>query len=47
MDDVQMHVHAIFCSRTYMQLSSVGPMAASAFESPSVEMMATSEVTSY
>ena len=47
MDDGQTHVHAIFCSHTYMRPSSVGLMAASEVELPSVEMTATSAVTSY
>ena len=44
-DDGQTHVHATFCRRTYMRLSSVGLMSASVVEPPYVGMMATSEVT--
>ena len=43
-DDGQMHVHAIFFSRTCMRPSSAGPMVASAVEPPSVDMKTTSAV---
>ena len=40
-----MHVHADFFKRTYMQPSSIGLMAASAVDPPSVWMMAAFTVT--
>ena len=44
-DDGQTNVHAIFWSHTYIRPSSVGPMAASAVEPPSVEITTTLAVT--
>ena len=44
-DNRQTHVHSIFFICTYMQPSSVGPMAALTVEPLSVEITVASEVT--